>query len=356
MFILSCALGLGILLWSAADWFQWIFSQREAGSFCSISSYWNCDRASFSPWGSWWNLPIGLWGAAWFWTILFLGLGAGAKRHLLRGLLAFGVLLSVAFAFVLFFVIKVGCLICITSYVAVFLAAFSGWNEFPTLMSRRTSWVTIAIGILSLGGYGLMKRQDLLAQIPETEFMAWFQSVAPHNVPQLSPLRKGSELAPIQVIEFSDFGCPHCQRAASVLIPYLSSQSDVQIHFYPFPLDPECQPNMKRGHPYSCEWSKAALCLGKQGKFWDYHDRIFKAASERGSLPVVSDTLQDWGIYTEEMKHCLSDPATADELRKLIQVAHDLQITGTPTIYVNGRKVPGLHIRLYQRILEELRK
>ena len=91
--------------------------------------------------------------------------------------------------------------------------------------------------------------------------------------------------APIKVVEFSDFGCPYCQKAAAVLLPYLSSQKDVQIIFYPYPLDATCNDQLERVmHRYSCDWSKGTICAQKQGKLWPFHDKVFKLASETRKL------------------------------------------------------------------------
>src|ERR1700730_8462004 len=83
----------------------------------------------------------------------------------------------------------------------------------------------------------------------------------------------------MQIVEFSDFQCPHCKHAAPSLHAFVNAhRDDVHFIFQNFPLDPACNKDFKpgTGHDQACLFAKAALCGNQQGKFVETHDWIFK--------------------------------------------------------------------------------
>src|SRR2546428_619705 len=87
------------------------------------------------------------------------------------------------------------------------------------------------------------------------------------------PPMKGDEEAKVTIIEFSDFQCPYCGRAIDLLKQVESKYGkDVRFAFKnnPLPMHPDA--------PYA---ARAALAAGKQGKFWQMHDKLFEANNSR---------------------------------------------------------------------------
>ena len=79
--------------------------------------------------------------------------------------------------------------------------------------------------------------------------------------------------ASVTITEFSDFQCPYCKRAASVVAQIRSHYGDrVKFVFKQMPL---------KLHQHAFKAAQASLCVGQQGKFWEYHDRLFAAADLR---------------------------------------------------------------------------
>ncbi len=79
---------------------------------------------------------------------------------------------------------------------------------------------------------------------------------------------KGNADAPITIVEFSDFQCPYCKQAKSVLDQVAQHYGDkVKLVFVHLPLSSI--------HPQAFAAAQASVCAEKQGKFWEYHDRIF---------------------------------------------------------------------------------
>ena len=79
---------------------------------------------------------------------------------------------------------------------------------------------------------------------------------------------KGSATAPVTVVEFSDFHCPFCKRVQPVVTQLLAKYGDkVRLVYKDFPLDSL--------HPQARAASEAARCAGEQGKFWEFHDKVY---------------------------------------------------------------------------------
>lgn len=357
IFLVLCALGFLSLLWSAADFFALMNGERIGHSFCSINSYWNCDRASTSPVGSWNGFPLGLLGALWFLSVAFLGLSKGKiSKVFLRGLLISGLLASL-FLFFYLLRLKTGCVICFFAYFCIWAASILGWKSATAKISEKTAFVSIALCAVVLAAYGFLARGTFESKFSEDEFQKWFQ--AKEEVPTVSPFQKGNPNGKITVVEFSDFGCPYCAFAAETLLPYLAQQPDVRIVYYPFPLDSSCNSDLTRMvHPHACDWARGAYCASEQGVLWEYHDRAFKIARSYGELPPLSEIWDEFHIpNSEAFKACLAKPETDQEIRKLIKVAIQLKIGSTPSFFIAGRRFEGfIPMPLLRRTLEELRK
>ena len=88
---------------------------------------------------------------------------------------------------------------------------------------------------------------------------------------------RGPEDAPIQLVEFSDFQCPHCARAHVMLKDLLSRYpNEVRFVFHHFPLSNLCNDAMQvRGHESSCEAAAASECAADQGQFDPFTNLLF---------------------------------------------------------------------------------
>src|SRR4029077_10226238 len=107
---------------------------------------------------------------------------------------------------------------------------------------------------------------------------------------------KGPKDAPIELIEFSDFQCPFCQRANPTVEQVLKTYGN-RIHFvyrhYPLP-----------NHPNARQASEAAACANEQGKFWPYHDRLF-ANPTKLSPADLKQHAAELGLNTAQFNACV---------------------------------------------------
>jgi len=162
-----------------------------------------------------------------------------------------------------------------------------------------------------------------------------------------APVR-GSSKAPITVVEFSDMQCPFCAREAGVLREALANYpGQVQWVFKNFPLS---------FHPNSPLAHEAVMAAGAQGKFWEMHDLIFanQKSMARGDLDGFARQI---GL---DMQRFDSD-LDASKYRDHIQADQDegdrLNVTGTPTVFINGRRLVGAQqlTELVRLIADELK-
>ena len=150
----------------------------------------------------------------------------------------------------------------------------------------------------------------------------------------------GSAAAPVTIVVFSDFQCPNCKDTAKVLKENLlkTFPKEVKLHFKNYPLE--------QLHPWAKTAAIAGRCVYNQNPalFWDFHDWVFEYQSD-----MLPDNLRTKAIGWADTKNldsaklgqCIETKATEADVNREIAEGRSLQISGTPTIYINGRPVPG---------------
>jgi protein-disulfide isomerase/uncharacterized membrane protein len=157
---------------------------------------------------------------------------------------------------------------------------------------------------------------------------------------------RGPGDAPAQVVEYSDFLCPYCRNLAMGLAQFVPQAGGrVAIHFKNFPLDKTCNESLQRStHPGSCQLALGAICAQYQGKFEAYHDRVFSAEGLRNPGPEdVVRLAGEAGLNPAAMRGCLEDPKAQADLEAQIAEGRRLGVNATPTLYVNGKKLPRIN-------------
>jgi protein-disulfide isomerase len=142
----------------------------------------------------------------------------------------------------------------------------------------------------------------------------------------------GSESAPITIVEFADFECPHCAQVVPLLDKVLDERkNEVRFVFKFFPL---------AGHPHADIAARAAIAAWRQGKFWQMHHALFKnqAHLEQTDLDSYAKEL---GLDVSRFHADLQAPETGARIAQDKKLGEDLKIGGTPSIYVNGRSFDG---------------
>ena len=143
----------------------------------------------------------------------------------------------------------------------------------------------------------------------------------------------GSKSAPITVIEFADFQCPYCGRVAPTIKKVQETYGDkIRLVWKDFPLT--------QIHPQAFKAGEAAHCAGDQGKYWEYHDRLF--ANQQSLMPDdLKKHATDLGLDAKVFASCLDSSKYGERVRDGVAAGSRLGVNSTPTVYVNGRLLSG---------------
>ena len=149
----------------------------------------------------------------------------------------------------------------------------------------------------------------------------------------------GTPGAPVVLVLFSDFQCPFCKEEAKMLRGNILSAypKQVRVYFKDLPLD--------QIHPWAKPAAIAGRCVFKQtpAAFWDYHDWVYERQAE-----ITKDNFRDKALEFAKGKEidalqfgrCMDTKATEAEVDKSVAEARELKVMSTPTLFVNGRRLP----------------
>ena len=166
----------------------------------------------------------------------------------------------------------------------------------------------------------------------------------------------GPKDAPIAVVSYSDFMCPFCRDLAAGLKNYLpTANGRVKSHYKHFPLDTACNPSIGQSvHPGACELALGGICADESGRFWEYHDGVFAKRWDRATREDVLNIGVAAGLDRGSLGKCMDSAAVKGRLAREVEEGARIGVSSTPTILVNGRKIPSTGVFLLA--IEEERK
>ncbi|MBL8188557.1 MAG: thioredoxin domain-containing protein [Acidobacteria bacterium] len=157
---------------------------------------------------------------------------------------------------------------------------------------------------------------------------------------------KGATNAPVTIIEFSDFHCPFCSKVQSTLTQVMARYGEkVKLVYRNFPID--------QLHPQARRAAEAAKCAQEQGKFWEYHDRLYSGSAD-ASTEKLKALAQAAGLDAAGFESCLASSRVQTAIQKDVEEGIRLGLTGTPAFLVNGRLLSGAQpLESFIRVIEE---
>jgi protein-disulfide isomerase len=161
-----------------------------------------------------------------------------------------------------------------------------------------------------------------------------------------APVR-GKAGAPVTIIEYADYECPYCQQIKPVVDRIEKEyHGKVVFAFKDVPL-----PN----HANAQKAAEASHCAGAQGKYWEYHDRLFE--TKQFDLPNLKEHARSLGLNQQTFERCVDTGAQEQRVKAGIAEAQSIGLPGTPGFFVNGRFLSGAidYETLRQVVEEELR-
>jgi len=144
---------------------------------------------------------------------------------------------------------------------------------------------------------------------------------------------KGVTTAPVTIAEFSEFQCPFCRQVTATLEEIEKTYKDrVRFVWKHLPL--------VGIHPRAMGAAVAAEAARKQGRFWEYHDKLF-ANQERLEADDLRRYAQELGLDLARFDSDREDPDLTTKVQADMAEATALGVKSTPTFFINGRLVSG---------------
>jgi len=150
---------------------------------------------------------------------------------------------------------------------------------------------------------------------------------------------RGAAEPGVTIVEFGDLQCPACKRAQPTIEKLMTDVPTAKLVFEQYPLTAL--------HKWAMTASKYALCVNKQNKdaFWKFVDTVYQHQDEMQQMtvdqvePKLKQYAGDSGVNADQAQQCTSDPAIATDIISSQGLGSQVEVTGTPTLFINGRKI-----------------
>jgi protein-disulfide isomerase len=156
----------------------------------------------------------------------------------------------------------------------------------------------------------------------------------------------GQDSAPVKIVELSDYQCPFCKRFVDLTEPQVESgyiqKGLVQLEFRNFAITGG---NASPDENESTLAAEAAECANDQGRFWEYHFKLYAEQAGENQGAFLPDRLKqfasDLGLDREEFDACLDSHKHIDLIVEEKDQAADAGASGTPSFLIDGELVVG---------------
>ena len=151
----------------------------------------------------------------------------------------------------------------------------------------------------------------------------------------INGVSKGPEKSSVTIVEFSDLQCPHCKEAQPVVDKLLAEEPNAHFVFQQYPLPM---------HNWAEKAAGYADCIGRTSKdaFWKFvqgtYDEQANITESNADEKLVAIADKS-GVKGSDMTACAVKPDTKGRVQKSVQLGAAVGVTGTPTLFINGRRI-----------------
>ena len=151
-------------------------------------------------------------------------------------------------------------------------------------------------------------------------------------------ISRGPANAPATIVEFSDLQCPHCKAAQPAVEKLLDEEPNARFVFQPFPL---------ASHDWAAKAAAYGDCVGRFNNeaFWKFVNAVYTAQSEitqaNADEKLTAIATQN-GVKGTDAAACAAKPETKTRIDRSVELGKVVDVTGTPTLFINGRKVSNI--------------
>jgi protein-disulfide isomerase len=157
---------------------------------------------------------------------------------------------------------------------------------------------------------------------------------------------RGPADAPVTIVEFTDYQCVFCRRHVETTYPALLAHygDDIKYVVRHFPIS--------EAHPRAAQAAEAAECAGDQGRFFEYHETLFRYSRELSDENLVSYA-RGLGLDVAGFQRCLDSGRKAGIVEQDIQDGLVRGVMGTPTFFINGKIMFGAQPEdIFRRVID----
>jgi protein-disulfide isomerase len=146
---------------------------------------------------------------------------------------------------------------------------------------------------------------------------------------------RGPADASVTVVEFSDLQCPHCKEAQPTIDKLMAEEKGARLVFQNFPL---------QSHDWAVKAAEYGDCIGRTSPdaFWKYVASVYAAQTEITATNAdekLTALAEQAGTKGSDTAACAAKPETLSRVQHSVALGTSLEVTGTPTLFVNGRKI-----------------
>jgi protein-disulfide isomerase len=154
--------------------------------------------------------------------------------------------------------------------------------------------------------------------------------------------------AAVTVVDFSDLQCPHCKDLHPTIEKLMTENKNVRVIFQDFPLPM---------HDWATKAADYADCVSRSSNdaFWKFIGSVFAAqaditaANADEKLTAMADSA---GVKGTEIAVCAAKPETTSRVQKAVALGNALNVDSTPTLFINGRKLPAVPYEVLQKLVD----
>jgi protein-disulfide isomerase len=191
---------------------------------------------------------------------------------------------------------------------------------------------------------------------------AIFGDIVPFGARPFDPVRKklekgvtgparGPKDAPVMIVEFGDLQCPGCKAAQPTIEALFAAEPNARFVFQNFPLEM---------HNWSAKGAAYADCVGKASNdaFWKFVVKAYESQTDITAetadekLTAIADQV---GVKGADIAACATEPETKARIDASIALGKSVDVTATPTLFINGRRVANFDPRMadvYKSLVE----
>lgn len=161
----------------------------------------------------------------------------------------------------------------------------------------------------------------------------------------------GPSDAPVSIVEFSDLQCPYCKQAQPTIDKLISEEKNVRLTFQNFPLPM---------HNWAAKGAQYADCVTRKSPeaFWTFVHTTFDEQSDitpENADEKLTANAEKAGMKGKGVAACAATAETAGRVQRSIQLGTEVEVTATPTLFINGRKisnVTGIPYEVLKQLVE----